>query len=84
MATEIVHFFPAADFAMRTKAARAETCLAAESRIRRSRTWRVGFFLVAPDVRYLGYGQLNEHKEAIARFGSGLEGVVAISASLSS
>jgi len=36
------------------------------------------------DVRYLGYGQLKEHKEAIARFGSGLKGVVAISASLSS
>ena len=35
------------------------------------------------DVRYLGYSQLKQHKEAIGRFGSGLKGVVAISASLS-
>lgn len=34
------------------------------------------------DVRYLGYSQLKEHRDAIARFGSGLKGVVAISASL--
>jgi type II restriction enzyme len=35
------------------------------------------------DVRYLGYSQLKQHKEAIGRFGSGLKGVVAISAGLS-
>lgn len=35
------------------------------------------------DVRYLGYSQLSQHKEAIARFGSGLKGMVAISARLS-
>jgi len=35
------------------------------------------------DVRYLGYSQLKQHKEAISRFGSGLKGVIAISASLS-
>lgn len=34
------------------------------------------------DVRYLGYSQLKEHKESIARFGSGLKGIIAISASL--
>ena len=36
------------------------------------------------DVRYLGYGQLQEHRDAIARFGSGLKGMVAISAAQSS
>ena len=36
------------------------------------------------DVRYLGYSQLKEHKESIARFGSGLKGIIAISASLTS
>jgi type II restriction enzyme len=35
------------------------------------------------DVRYLGHSQLKQHKEAIGRFGSGLKGVVAISAGLS-
>lgn len=35
------------------------------------------------DVRYLGYSQLKLHKEQIARFGSGLKGIMAISASLS-
>lgn len=35
------------------------------------------------DVRYLGYSQLRQHKESIARFGSGLKGMVAISACLS-
>jgi type II restriction enzyme len=35
------------------------------------------------DVRYLGDSQLRLHKESIARFGSGLKGVVAISARLS-
>ncbi len=35
------------------------------------------------DVRYLGYSQLKQNKEAIGRFGSGLKGVVAISAGLS-
>lgn len=35
------------------------------------------------DVRYLGYSQLRQHKEAIARFGSGLKGMVAISERLS-
>lgn len=35
------------------------------------------------DVRYLGYSQLKQHKEAIGRFSSGLKGVTAISASLS-
>ena len=35
------------------------------------------------DVRYLGYGQIKQHRDAIARFGSGLKGVVAISAALS-
>lgn len=35
------------------------------------------------NVRYLGYSQLNEHKEAIARFGIGLKGIAAISSSLS-
>lgn len=34
------------------------------------------------DVRYLGYSQLKQHKEAIGRFGSGLKGVIAISAGL--
>lgn len=34
------------------------------------------------DVRYLGYGQLKEHRAAIARFGSGLKSIIAISASL--
>lgn len=36
------------------------------------------------DVRYLGYSQLKLHKESIARFGSGLKGLMAISAQLSS
>lgn len=36
------------------------------------------------DVRYLGYSQLKLHKESIARFGSGLKGMMAISAQLSS
>ncbi|MCE3602830.1 type II restriction endonuclease [Massilia sp. P8910] len=36
------------------------------------------------NVRYLGYSELKEHKESIARFGSGLKGVAAISASLRS
>lgn len=36
------------------------------------------------DVRYLGYSQLKEHRESIARFGSGLKGIIAISASLAS
>ncbi|MBC7944124.1 MAG: type II restriction endonuclease [Burkholderiales bacterium] len=35
------------------------------------------------DVRYLGYRQLKQNKEAIARFGMGLKGMVAISARLS-
>lgn len=35
------------------------------------------------NVRYLGYSQLKQNKEAIGRFGSGLKGVVAISAGLS-
>lgn len=35
------------------------------------------------DVRYLGYSHLRLHKDAIARFGSGLKGMVAISACLS-
>lgn len=35
------------------------------------------------DVRYLGYSQLKQNREAIGRFGSGLKGVVAISAGLS-
>lgn len=35
------------------------------------------------DVRYLGYSQLKQHKEAIARFGDGLKGMVAISERLS-
>ena len=35
------------------------------------------------DVRYLGYGPLKLHKDSIARFGSGLKGIVAISARLS-
>lgn len=35
------------------------------------------------NVRYLGYGPLKQHREAIGRFGSGLKGVAAISASLS-
>jgi type II restriction enzyme len=35
------------------------------------------------DVRYLGYSQLKEHRESIARFGSGLKGIIAISAALS-
>lgn len=35
------------------------------------------------DVRYLGYSQLRQHKEGIARFGSGLKGMAAISARLS-
>lgn len=34
------------------------------------------------NVRYLGYSQLKEHKEAIARFGTGLKGIAAISSSL--
>jgi type II restriction enzyme len=34
------------------------------------------------NVRYLGYSQLKEHKEAIARFGIGLKGIAAISSSL--
>lgn len=36
------------------------------------------------DVRYLGYSLLRQHRESISRFGSGLKGMVAISASLSS
>ena len=35
------------------------------------------------DVRYLGYSQLRQHQESIARLGSGLKGMVAISACLS-
>lgn len=35
------------------------------------------------DLRYLGYSQLRQHREAIARFGSGLKGMLAISACLS-
>lgn len=35
------------------------------------------------DVRYLGYSQLRQLKESIARFGRGLKGMVAISACLS-
>jgi type II restriction enzyme len=31
------------------------------------------------DVRYLGYGELSKHREAIARFGDGSKGVLAIS-----
>lgn len=34
------------------------------------------------DVRYLGYSQLKQHKESIARFGTGLKGMLAISAGL--
>jgi type II restriction enzyme len=30
------------------------------------------------DVRYLPYGELEKHRAAIARFGSGLKGVEAI------
>lgn len=36
------------------------------------------------NVRYLGYSQLKQHKEAIARFGNGLKGIVSISTSLAS
>lgn len=35
------------------------------------------------DLRYLGYSHLRQHREAIARFGSGLKGMLAISACLS-
>lgn len=50
----------------------------------RARFARPAFSRVSElDVRYLGYSQLRLHKEAIGRFGSGLKGVVAISASLS-
>lgn len=36
------------------------------------------------NVRYLGYSQLKQHKDAIARFGTGLKGIAAISSSLAS
>lgn len=31
------------------------------------------------DVRYIGYGELSKHREAIARFGDGCKGILAIS-----
>ena len=31
------------------------------------------------DVRYIGYGELSKHREAIARFGDGQKGILAIS-----
>ena len=33
-------------------------------------------------LRYLPYGELSQHREAIARFGSGLKGIEAISKTL--
>lgn len=34
------------------------------------------------DVRYIGYGELSQHREAIARFGNGGKGILSISKSL--
>jgi type II restriction enzyme len=45
----------------------------------RAQFMRPAFTRVADlDVRYLPYGELSKHREAIARFGSGLKGIEAI------
>lgn len=36
------------------------------------------------DVRYIGYGELSKHREAIARFGDGRKAILAISKPLTS
>lgn len=50
----------------------------------RSQLARPAFSRVADlDVRYLPYGELDRHRDAIARFGTGLKGIEAISRRLS-